>query len=87
MRKRRKPLSETPAHWDVTEQYTANGRHLVPGTEIKITTESGRFKFMRHVRNGDIEWIDVRDKDGRFRSFRTNQIKTVHIKKKLREAS
>jgi hypothetical protein len=87
MSKRRAQISDTPDHWIVTEDYIANGRHLVPGTEIKIRTEPGRFKFTRHVRNGDIEWIDVRDKDGRFRSFRINRIKTVHIKKKLRDAA
>jgi hypothetical protein len=85
--KRRAQLPTAPEHWVITEEYTANGRHLVPGTEIKISKEPGRFKFTRHVVNGDNEWIDVRDKDGRFRSFHVNRIKTVHIKKKLRDAA
>ena len=84
MSRKRKPVPTAPAHWVISDHYVANNRHLTPGTEVKIRKEKGRFKFERHVINGDLEWIDVRDKDGRFRAFRVDRIKTVHIKQRLR---
>ena len=77
------------AHWEVSEHIIHNGRHVEKGTEVTITGERGRFKFMRHVYNPaiDVEWIDcVGGKKGtwEWRSFRKERIKRVHYKKKIR---
>jgi hypothetical protein len=86
-RKKQSTARDLPDTWVVSTAFTANGRHLTPGIEIKIRGERGRFRFDRHVHNGNVEWVDVRDQDGRFRSFRVERIKTVHIKQKLRPAA
>lgn len=83
-KKQAQAASTACAHWKISDHFVANNRHLSPGIEVKIHNEKGRFKFERHVINGDVEWIDVRDKDGRFRSFRPDRIRTVHIKQRLR---
>lgn len=77
------------AHWVVTTEWSANGRNLVPGTEISIRGERGRFKFQRHVFNpkNNREWVDVIGGPNgakQFRSFAPEQIKTVHWKNKIR---
>lgn len=87
MGRRRKSLNETPnasAHWVVSSEIMINNRHVVPGTELSIYGERGRFKFFKHVINGDKEWIDVIDKYKAFRSFRVEQVKRVHYKNKIR---
>lgn len=86
-RKKQVAVRDLPDTWVVNTEFVANGRHLAPGTEVKIRGERGRFRFDRHVFNGSVEWIDARDQDGRFRSFRIERIKTVHIKQKLRPAA
>jgi hypothetical protein len=88
----RKPKTQTPnisAHWERNDTYEANGRKIVKGTELTISGERGRFRFMQHVHNPDngAEWIDcVGGKRGvkEFRAFRPDRIKTVHYKNKLR---
>lgn len=95
-RKRKTPETnkiETPkanAHWVVSEEYVIHGRHLVKGTEVSIKGERGRFRFIKHVYNPktDTEWIDVvggiaGHESGR--SFRPERVRTVHVKKKIRE--
>jgi hypothetical protein len=76
--------------WDVSETFTANGRHLEPGTEVSIRGESGRFRFVRHVRrpNG-VEWLDFIGTDSKghsagWRSFRPSRVRTVHRLAKTR---
>lgn len=69
--------------WVISTELQVNGRHVVPGTELKITGERGRFRFVKHVLNGDIEWIDVwggRNGAEQMRSFRPSAIKVVHYK-------
>ena len=85
---RRKKVYEDisyPEGWVVNEEYVANGRNIVKDTELSINDERGRFRFIKHVVNGDKEWIDVFSKDGQFRSFRPSDIKRVHWKNKTRE--
>jgi hypothetical protein len=64
---------------------------IVPGpnaeweyvTELKIQGERGRFRFVKLVRNGDLEWIDVwggLKKSESMRSFRLDRVKRVHYK-------
>jgi hypothetical protein len=82
----KKSSPETPkanSHWEIKLEMTINNRHVTKDTELKISGERGRFRFMRHVKNGDIEWIDVYGgKKGAeaFRSFREERVRTVHYK-------
>lgn len=71
--------------WVYTTEIEANGRAVVPGTELQITGQRGRFVFSQQVSTGSVIWIDVRSKDGIARSFYPEQIKTVHVKKKTSE--
>ena len=76
------------SHWIISEEIQLNGRNVVKGTELKISGERGRFRFVKHVLNGDIEWIDVhggRKGAENMRSFRPDRVKTVHYKNKTGE--
>lgn len=71
------------ADWTITTDWRYNGRHVVPGTELSITGERGRFRFVKHVRReaAGIEWVDVHGGPANqecYRSFRPERIKTVH---------
>ena len=80
-RRKRTAPPPTPAGWRVSVEWTANGRHVEPGTELRIRGERGRFVFVRYVATDKAaEWIDVRDADGRWRAFRPERVKTVHRK-------
>lgn len=87
-RKQSKPAEPRPNdHWVVTEEYEANGRHIQQGTELSIQGESGRYRFVKHVYNPEIdaEWIDVIGGPkgySIFRSFDPSRIKRVHWKNK-----
>lgn len=84
----RKPSIKTPrldADWEISETRTINGRKVTPGTELKITGERGRFRFIRHVDTGSAQWIDVHGgvKGAEIlRSFYESRVKTVHYKNK-----
>jgi hypothetical protein len=61
-RKKKSDLPEAPkpnAGWIVLTEIQINGRYVSPGTELKITGERGRFRFMKHVDTGTADWIDV----------------------------
>jgi len=86
MPKRKKTYEATyPEGWVINDEYSANGRNIVKDTELSINNEKGRFRFIKHVVNGDKEWIDVMGPNNVFRSFRPSQIKRVHWKNKTRE--
>lgn len=83
-------VNPLPPGWVVSETFVWNGRHISRGTELSITGEKGRFRFIKHVNNGSNEWIDVvggatRKRGDKSRSFRPERIKTVHWKNKTRE--
>lgn len=87
-KKNKTPLPVNP-NWVITTHWTGpTGRLCVPGAEISIKGERGRFKFVRHVLNkkSGAEWIDVIGKD-RTRSFRPDRLKTVHRLLKLRQSA
>lgn len=85
MPRKKTPVVVVPEGWDVEVEWTSpTGRHCQPGTEVKIRGQRGRFKFDRHVSTQRAEWIDVKDSQGRFRSFRPQDVRTVHRKKVLR---
>ena len=86
-KKRSNPLSEVHPDWVVTEEIQINGRNVVVGTELSISDERGRFKFIKHVQTPTAEWIDVVGGSvghKSYRSFRTDRVKRVHWKNKLR---
>ncbi len=92
-RKKKTPVESThfnpSAHWVISEEWTANGRRLVKGTEVSIRGERGRFLFQRHVYNpkNESQWVDVVGGPNgvkQFRSFAVERIKTVHYKNKIR---
>ena len=81
--------NDPSAHWVISEEWVANGRNLVKGTELSIRDERGRFQFVRHVYNPrlDVEWIDVvggPNGSKQYRSFNPHRIKRVHWKNKIR---
>lgn len=70
-------------HWIITTDLLINGRHVTPGTELKITGERGRFRFIKQVDTGTVVWIDVHGgpKGAEcIRSFYPDRVKTVHYK-------
>lgn len=82
-----KDFKPYPEEWIVSFEYTANGRNIVPGTELSFKNQRGRYKFIKHVINGDKEWLDVRsdEKNGYcYCSFSVESIRRVHYKKKGR---
>ena len=86
-RRRKTTIERIPDGWVIETQTRVHGRWLTPGTEFKVAGERGRFRFTRIVETDSSTWIDARDKDGRFRSFRTDRVRTVHIKKQMRGAA
>lgn len=85
MGRRRKYQPLIDNGWTITTTLQApTGRHLEPGTELKVTGERGRFRFLRHVDTGTVEWIEVIDKDRKHRFFRPTRITTVHRINRMR---
>lgn len=90
MARRKKQITIEEAHpdWEVSYEMKHNGRTIEPKTEISIRGESGRFLFIKYVKTPNCEWIDViggkSERYKQFRSFRPEQIKTVHWKNKTR---
>lgn len=81
------PVAPKPCDtWAVQTEIQINGRHVVRGTELKISNERGRFRFIKYVKTEKgAEWVDVYGgKKGAecMRSFRMDRIKTVHYKNK-----
>jgi len=72
----------------ITTEWTCNGRHVRPGTELSIRAERGRFRFVRHVQLPDGRaWVDViggkstrRGTVELERSFRPDRVTQVHRK-------
>jgi hypothetical protein len=69
--------------WEVSFEIQVNGRKVVPGTELKIAGERGRFRFIKHVVSSTTEWIDVwggTKYAPSWRSFTLDKVKRVHYK-------
>ena len=66
-------------------EWRRNGRIVERGTEVSISRR-GRMKFLEHVVNSETgaEWVDCVDKNKSIRSFRPDEVKRVHYKKKMR---
>jgi hypothetical protein len=70
--------------WIYLKEVQINGRNVSKGTELKISGERGRFRFIQHVTNHDgVSWIDVwggpKGADC-MRSFYLDRVKRVHYK-------
>jgi hypothetical protein len=90
-RKKKPEVPEAPPafkpidSWEIITEMQINGRNVSPGTELKITGERGRFRFVKFVKTDKgKEWVDVIGKLG-FRSFALDRVKTVHYKNKTDE--
>lgn len=70
--------------WVVSHECRINNKVITPGTELSIKGQRGRFKFVKHVVNGNYEWIDVVGPGKESRSFGVQDVKTVHRIKKAR---
>jgi hypothetical protein len=85
MRKRKSSVPEGPRPndgWEIQTEMTINGRHVKPGTELKVKGWTGRYQFVKYVKTEKgIEWIDLLGEDG-FRSCDPDRIKRVHYKNK-----
>lgn len=84
-RKPSEPLVPRPnAEWIYVTEIQINGRNITPGTELKISKERGRFRFIRKVTNArGVEWIDVWGGPKgaeQWRSFKLDRVKRVHYK-------
>jgi hypothetical protein len=84
--RRNSGASEAPrpnAHWIYKTEIQVNGRNVSAGTELKISGERGRFRFVHQIDTGEAEWIDVwggPKGSESMRSFRIEKIKRVHYK-------
>jgi hypothetical protein len=71
--------------WVETYSISVNNRNVESGTEVSICGHRGRYRFIKHVKTSKAEWIDViggpRGHEI-WRSFKIEQIKTVHYKNK-----
>ena len=89
-RKKQKPtVADIHPDWVISHEMTINGRTVEIGTELSIKGESGRFRFLKHVKTPTAEWIDViggKAKYERHRSFRVASVKTVHRLNRVRPA-
>lgn len=87
-RKKAPTLAELHPDWVISDKVQINGRNVTEGTEVTITDVRGRFRFIKHVQTPTAEWIDViggPNGHKTFRSFRTEQVRRVHWKNKMRE--
>ena len=91
MGRRKKSVKEDnpSSDWEVTYEMQVNGRHVGVGTELKIQGERGRYRFVKHVKTSDAEWIDVwggpKHRE-QMRSFRSDKIARVHYKNTTQQA-
>lgn len=70
--------------WVYQTEIQINGRNVTKGTELKISGERGRFRFIQFVTTDKgVEWIDVwggpKGMDC-MRSFYLDRVKRVHYK-------
>lgn len=86
MARKKKVVSSGPKPndgWVYTTELQVNGRNVSPGTELKITGQRGRFRFIKHVKTETSEWIDVwggPKGSENIRSFHIDRVKRVHYK-------
>jgi hypothetical protein len=73
------PPKPPPDGWSVSYEIKVNGRHVTPGTELSIDGGDGRYLFTKYVETAaGRRWIDAKDSEGRFVSFKVDRVGTVH---------
>jgi hypothetical protein len=88
-KKKQRTTAEVHPDWVISHEMTINGRTVEIGTELSIKGEPGRFRFLKHIKTPTSEWIDViggKQQYQRFRSFRTDSVRTVHRLNRIRPA-
>jgi hypothetical protein len=75
-----KPL---PPDWVIESEATINNRKVVPGTEVSIKGERGRFRFIQRVVRPErgVEWLDFwggPKGSEAWRSFHPDKVKRIH---------
>lgn len=90
MARRKKSQSNIPeapkpnALWEIQTEMQINGRYVKPGTELKITGWTGRYRFVKYVKTEKgHEWIDVVGGTKGMEAFRSctlEMVKRVHYK-------
>jgi hypothetical protein len=72
------------ALWEIQTEMQINGRHVKPGTELKITGWTGRYRFVKYVKTETgAEWVDVIGGPRGIEAFRSctlEMVKRVHYK-------
>ena len=85
-RRRKHNTPDLSAEWEKLDSIQVNGRHVTVGTELRIYGQRGRFRFIKYVKTPQgAEWIDVWGGPKhceQWRSFRVEDIRTVHYKNK-----
>ena len=92
MGRKRKPIlpivPKPNDYWSIETEIQINNRTVAPGTELKISGQRGRFRFIKKVTTEDSSWVDVwggpKGAEST-RSFRVDRIKTVHSKNQTTE--
>jgi hypothetical protein len=79
----RRKAATLPDDWEVSTEVTINGRQVSPGTELQVSGERGRFRFIRQVTRPErgITWLDVwggPKGSENLRAFRPERVRTVH---------
>lgn len=86
MKRRKNSVPEGPRPndgWEIQTEMMINGRHVKPGTELKVTGWTGRYQFVKYVKTEKgVEWVDLIGRDDIFRSCSLDKIRRVHYKNK-----
>lgn len=81
------PYGDPPEGTEWLFEATLNNRKVTTGTRLKFRGERGEFRFIKYVkREQSPDWIDVFDKNGQFRAFYVDRLKTVKNKSKRERA-
>ncbi|MCP4968227.1 MAG: hypothetical protein GY926_23705 [bacterium] len=78
-------MALTHCNVDHLDEWKIDGRlKLTPGREFTVQGIRGRLRFSRAVKphDGTPAWVEGFDRDGRWRSIRTERVRTVHTKTK-----
>lgn len=86
-KKRSNDIADIHPDWIISDKIQINGRWVTAGTEMSIIGERGRFLFVKHVQTPTAEWVDViggATGHKAMRSFRSERVKRIHWKNKIR---
>jgi hypothetical protein len=88
MGRKRKKIPDGPRpndNWEYVYELQIHGRNVAKGTELKISGERGRFRFIHIIKTPTTQWVDVwggpKGAEA-MRSFYLDRVKTIHYKNK-----